>query len=1100
VTTENVAILFTDVVGSTALASALTVDGADQRRREHFAILRQAVAESGGTEVKNLGDGLMVAFASTSAAVSCAVAMQQGIDRDNRGREHLVGLRVGLSVGEVTCEDDDYFGDPVIEAARLCAASEGGQILAADVVRLMAGRRSRHVYEAIGSLSLKGLPDPVDTVEVRWEPLSVPAGVPPLPARLGVRPGAGVVGREREIAELADACKRAAVDEGCEVVLVSGEAGQGKTTLVAAAARAAFDAGACVLFGHCEEDLATPYQLFAEALGHYVTHASEEQLVAHVDAFGPDLARLVPALAGRLATLPASKATDADTERYLLFAAVVGLLAAMAAQQPIVLVLDDLQWADRASLGLLRHVIASEQSRRLVVFCTYRDQELSRSHPFLETLAALRRHEGVRRIELTGLDDTGVLALMEGAAGHALGDDGVDLACALHRETDGNPFFVGEMLRHLSETGAIYQDERGRWVADARTEQPAVPDSVREVIGARIGRLGTTAERVLTVAAVIGRDFDLDVLARATHTSYDDLLDVLDAAVSAALVRETAAADGRFSFAHALVQHTLYEDLGHNRRASMHRLVAESLEDLCGARPGVRVGELARHWFHATQPVDLGKAVRYSREAADAALAALAPADALGYYAQARDLSAQTDEPDPILRLDLAIGLGTAQRQTGDAAFRDTLLDAARNAARLGDADRLVAAALANNRGWHSAAGVVDDEKVEVLQMALDRLPTGHLDRALVLAALCSELTWASTLDRRQALADEAIAIAESSGDDATVVRVLNHLAYALLAPSLLEQSLVRTADALVRAERVGDPVLRFFAAHWRVIVATLAGDIDEVDRCHVISGSLADQLDEPALRWGSLSTRAVRAQIAGDIDQAEQLTAEAFRIGTDAGEPDATLYFGLQQIQVSWLRGTLHELVPVIEQVLVDNPEVPGLPSSLAAAHVEGDDTESARHLLEDFAATDFELPPDPGWLLGMATYAEAAVECRDPRFARPLFDRLAPWGHLVATTGGGNAIGLVSHFLGGLATVLGRHDEAEAHFTRAAAFNDRVEAKFFAARTDLWWGRMLSERGSHGDADRARALLARARDVAATHGYAKVEARADDAIARLR
>ena len=189
-TTENVAVLFTDMVGSTALASSLSPDAADELRRGHFSILRQAVAEAGGTEVKNLGDGLMVVFASTSAALSCAVGMQQGIERDNRAREQSVGLRVGLSGGEVTREDDDYFGDPVIEAARLCATCEGGQILAADVVRAMAGRRSRHECDPVGPLALKGLPDPVETVEVRWEPLGGTAtNAVPLPGRLGVRPG-----------------------------------------------------------------------------------------------------------------------------------------------------------------------------------------------------------------------------------------------------------------------------------------------------------------------------------------------------------------------------------------------------------------------------------------------------------------------------------------------------------------------------------------------------------------------------------------------------------------------------------------------------------------------------------------------------------------------------------------------------------------------------------------------------------------------------------------------------------------------------------------------------------------------------------------------
>jgi class 3 adenylate cyclase len=752
-TTESATILFTDQVGSTELSQRLSAEAADEWRREHFSILRQAIAEAGGTEVKNLGDGLMVVFTSAAAALACAVAMQQGVERDNRNREHSVGLRVGLSGGEVSREDDDYFGDPVVEAARLCATCESGQVLATDVVRAMAGRRSRHECQALGELSLKGLSDPVETVEVIWEPLGgVDAGISiQIPGRLAVRPAVGVVGREAEMQVMTDATKRVAGGEGREVLLVSGEAGLGKTTLVAEVARSAFDTGACVLFGHCEEDLATPYQLFAEALGHYVTHAPEDRLLAHVSTHGSELARLVPALASRIPNLPPSKATDSDTERFLLFAAVVSLLAKMSEQQPVVLVLDDLQWADKGSLLLLRHLTATEQAMQLLIIGTYRDSELSQSHALRETLGVLRRHDGVSRIELAGLDDTGVISLMEATAGHTLDDTGVGLAHAVYRETDGNPFFVSEVLRHLAETGAIYQDTTGRWTADDALEQMALPDSIREVIGGRVVRLGEAAGRILSMAAVIGRDFDLDLLARATKASEDELLDILDAASAVALVRELADT-GRYNFAHALIQNTLYQDLGRNRRARAHRQVAEALEELCGDRPGARVGELARHWISASQPIDLAKAITYSRQAGDAALAALAPADALSYYAQALDLYPQATDPDPVLGIDLAIGLGTAQRQTGDSAFRDTLLGAARRAADLGDTDRLVAASLANDRGYYTAVGNIDADKVEILEMSLARLPADKPTRALVLATLCSELGIGSPLERRQAM------------------------------------------------------------------------------------------------------------------------------------------------------------------------------------------------------------------------------------------------------------------------------------------------------------------------------------------------------------
>ncbi len=276
---------------------------------------------------------------------------------------------------------------------------------------------------------------------------------------------------------------------------------------------------------------------------------------------------------------------------------------------------------------------------------------------------------------------------MEAGAGHRLDDAAVGLAHAIHRETDGNPFFVSEVLRNLVETGAIGQDAEGRWVAEDTLDATALPDSVREVIGARVLRLGKEAGRILSMAAVIGRDFDLPLLAVATNSTEDDVLDVLDAAAAVSLVRELADAPGRFNFAHALIQHTLSEDLGPTRRARAHRSVAEALEELCGDHPGVPRGRTGPPLDRPLSPSTWPRPSAYCHQAGDAALSALAPADALRYYAQALDLQTEITDPDPVRGLDLAIGLGTAQRQTGDPASRDTLLDAARRAAALGDTE-----------------------------------------------------------------------------------------------------------------------------------------------------------------------------------------------------------------------------------------------------------------------------------------------------------------------------------------------------------------------------------------------------------------------------
>ena len=713
-------------------------------------------------------------------------------------------------------------------------------------------------------------------------------------------------------------------------------------------------------------------------------------------------------------------------------------------QHRVVLVLDDLQWADQGSLQMLRHVASADPDMRLLVLGTYRDSELPRAHALRETLGVLRRNGGFTRIELGGLDEVGVIALLEAAAGRDLDDVGVSLARSVYRETDGNPFFVSELLRHLSESDALHHDATGRWVADDLLGTMPLPESIRDVIGGRVVRLGPDAERVLEVAAVIGRDFDIELLAHATETSEDDLLDILEAAAAVAVVREPVDGSGRYSFAHALIQHTLSDGLGTNRRARAHRLVAEALEDLCGDRPGSRAGELARHWSQVAHR-GLAKSVEYNRQAGDAALAALDPADALVHYADALDSFRQLEDADPAVGLDLAIGLGIAQRQSGAPAFRETLLDAAHAANGLGDTNRLVAATLANNRGMFSAAGAVDADRVEMLELTGDRLPADSAERALVLATLCSELTWGSSFEHRQALADEALAIAGRLDDDALVVHVLNSVTVPLLVPPLLDQSLARTADAVVRADRVDDPVLRFHSAHARARAAHLAGDIAAVDHCLDIEGALAAEINEPTLNWMHTYDRAGRALTAATPTWPRSWPPRHCGSAPREVEPDSLVIFGGQLLSVARQRGTMGDYIPRIEQVALEVPAMTGLTTAgLAAAHAQAEHPEDVRRILDEMLADGFDFPMDSVWLTAVVLYAEAAVAVQEPTYAEPLFDHLAPYAEQWVYTGT-TSEGPVSHFLGGLSAVLGRYDEADRSFGRAAAASNFVGAEYF-------------------------------------------------------
>jgi DNA-binding SARP family transcriptional activator/tetratricopeptide (TPR) repeat protein len=923
----------------------------------------------------------------------------------------------------------------------------------------------------------------------------------PLPSRLGIKPLTGLIGRESEKDALTDALKRVSAGQGREVVLITGEPGIGKSALAAELAQTAFEQGGCVLLGRCDEDVGAPYRPFQEALSHLVTHADEELVRTHVANHGEALACMVPALGRRLGELPPPHTSDPDTERYLLCAAAVGLLEEASRQSPVVLVLDDLHWADKQSLQLLRHLVANTPSVRLLILGTYRDAELSASHPLNEALAGLHREPaGVSMIDVSGLEDTGVIAFMESAIGQELDHAGVGLAHQLYRETDGNPFFVAEILRNLSESGDVFLDATtGRWTAKDAEESLTLPHSVRTVIGTRVARLGEEAMNVLSTASVIGRDFDLDVLAETTKVDEDDLIDLLEDAQRAAVVHELADSPGRYNFSHALVQHTLYEDLGATRRTRIHQAVGEAIERLCGGNNEARIGELARHFFLATRPIDSTKAISYAQRAGDVALVALAPDDAVHHFSQGLELIGLGVQVEPAVHIDLLLGLGSAQRQAGIAQFRTTLLEAARQARALSDTGRLAEAALANTRGWFSSLGEVDRDKVDVIEAALDALPvTDSPERARLLATLCAELTYESSLEHRLALADEAKAMARRLGDLATFLYVVCGCSGANWVPLTLATQLLDIAEALAVARDLDDPVGLFRAAILGYALAARAGQFVLAEERLAIARATARMLGQPSLLWTATFSDASYALLHGETEEAEQLATEALEMGTASGQPDAFALYGTQIMRTCGEQGRFGELVSVVASAADEHPSIPTYKAALAVALLESGDRNGARELVGRAAAESFSLPEDAAWLEGVIGYATVVIELHLSAEAEQLVELLAPFRDQIPHT---TLIPYtpVATFLGGLASVLGRFEEGEAYFEEAAELNRRGQMKFAEAQTNMLWGRMLRTRNEPGDAARARGLLEHARDSAAARGYSLVERQATAELSKL-
>jgi DNA-binding SARP family transcriptional activator len=468
---------------------------------------------------------------------------------------------------------------------------------------------------------------------------------PPLPAarrrgdagpapRAARRPGQlPFVGREREREQLRAAWARAVEHASPELVVLAGEPGIGKTRLARELADELRAGGATVLSGSCREEALVPYQPFVEALGAHVADWDDAALDRHARGRASELALLLPEVAARGGRERARGAPEA--RRYVMFEAVAALLAAIAAEAPVLLLIDDLQWADEATVLLLAHVLRAAAPARLLVVGAQRDAAVQRP-ALVEALAELGRDVPVERVRLEGLTADDLARLVEHAALRA---DAAGFGRALHAGTGGNPFFAGELLRHLEETAldvAALPAERALALA-------GVPEAVRDVLAARLARLGETTARLLTIAAVAGAEFRLELVERVSALDSDALLEALDEAIAAGLVVESPGAAGSCRFRHALVREAVYESVSRARRRHLHRRVAEGLEEMAARGSSVPLAELAHHYCAAGAAGDPARAVDYALEAGEEAIARTAYEQAIAVLTEALALLAPDD-------------------------------------------------------------------------------------------------------------------------------------------------------------------------------------------------------------------------------------------------------------------------------------------------------------------------------------------------------------------------------------------------------------------------------------------------------------------------
>jgi tetratricopeptide (TPR) repeat protein len=758
-----------------------------------------------------------------------------------------------------------------------------------------------------------------------------------------------------------------------------------------------------------------------------------------------------------------------------LFEAVAHLLNIAAEKGGVVVILDDLHWADKGSLMLLRHLLRSADPIALLVVGTYRDTDLSRTHPLAEMLADFRRNDDVERLTLSGLDLAGVEAFVEAAAGQSLGADGMSLARAVHDETEGNPFFVGQVLRHLAESGAIFERD-GQWSFEGDVAHLGIPEGVREVIGHRLNRLDDEVNRVLRTAAVIGREFDLRLVAEVGELSEDDVVDALEAAASVRLVAEVPSKADHFMYAHALVRESLYEELSTSRRTRLHKRIGEALE----RRPDPPLAALAHHFCESAAMGDVEKAADYACQAGDEARAALAQEDAAVHYIRGVEVLDEAGVSTDRIRIGLLTGLADAYNSMGrlDEAV-GLAADAALMARALDDSELFARAAVASAVG---APPVPNDLSASLLEEALVWLPTTDSRlRARVHTFLGRAATVIADSERRIALAAEAVAIARRIDDREALVEALSVHHDANWGPANVEERLA-IAEEMARLE-TGQTI--GFGDVYRFADLLELGDIEGSTAAAEGLELASKQTQERGMALWAQVFRTVLELLSGDLEAAEARLMAWFADHRGVSDEMAIQMFGVQFFILRRDQGRCEEVEPPVRALIAENPEIAGWRAGLALLLTELDQRDEVHDLFERLATNDFaELLEAPvTYTLNLALATEACSYLRDAERAQVLYAALLPYaGRNIQVGFGWGAIGAASRYLAMLAVTMDRWDDAEKHFEAALDMNERMGARPWLARTAYEYASMLKSSG--GDDDRADELVAQAAALAADVG----------------
>ena len=898
--------MFTDVRSSTELRTTVGDDAAHRRLRAIQDAVASAVDEAEGSVVKALGDGVLATFSSPRQALGCATAIQTAVAAlPGSGSDDPLMVRIGINTGEVAREDGDIFGEAVNAASRIAALADGGEIFVARVVKDLAGTVKDLKFVDRGHQPLKGFPEEWHIFEARPTARAQPPS-----------DKTPFVGRANELARLEGFLAGAMKAQG-SIAMIGGEPGVGKTRLALELAEEARREGAIVFMGACYEvETATPFAPFVEILAATARTVPKDVFREIVGDSGPELARFYPELRVMFPDIPEPVELPAEQERRYTFNSIGRYLSRASGISPVMLILDDLHWADEATLQLLQYFATVIEDRAALIVGTYRDVELAVSRPLARTLEQLVRQRKAHRVSLKRLSQQDVSTMLERLAGAKPPGRLVEV---IYSETDGNAFFVEEVFRHLLEEGRLL-DPTGGWVDDVSVDDVDVPESVRLVTGRRIERLGEETKRSLTHAAVIGRVFDVSLLERAAKVDIDALLDALDEAERARLIeplRESR--EARYQFVHELVRQTLLVDISLPRRQRLHLAVSQALSDQLVDKRDDRVSDLAHHLFQAGAAADKEMTLEYLVAAGDRSHATGGNEEAVRAYEKALSLTELESERRGGLLYKLA------RSQRGLNRWNDAMEswnEALEIFERSGDADGIarVCLAVADRYTWVGQWQAA----VDILERGLRAHPDDTQYRGALLALQGVAYSWLgdrdAALDRidhaeklggqlddprlywgtRSARAihhwcfnehAEAVAIGMETADVLREAKalwglatLLNFVQFSLVVSGKWELVEPINAELASVSESIGHPGAHLFATRWRETFHYLRGpDLDRAQAAAERDRIYSETYEMP---WSAESYSWMGNAVAmrGDWEKALEL----FRRGAERSAPGA--------------------------------------------------------------------------------------------------------------------------------------------------------------------------------------------------------------------